>query len=375
MKILIVYATAGTGHRRVAQSLYDYLQDNCQNLEIKIIDALEKSNPIFRNIYIYGYDFLVNHALWLWQFSFWLTSIRFLNSLNRFLAFIIHRLNSTQLCRFLIQDNPDFIISTHFLPSEISASLKRSKKINSKIITVITDFGVHPFWVSEGTDVYVVPCGITKEQLILEGVKEDKIKEFGIPVELKFFKKYDRDALCEKLNIQKHKFTVLMVTGSFGIGPIEEIINLLYKDVQILAVCANNRRLYTRLKNKNYPNTRVYGFVDNIEELMAVSDVIITKPGGVSISEILAMELLPIFISAIPGQETQNAKVLRKYKIGISPKKIEDIPGIVLDYKEHPQRIKDAKENIKAIKRPSTAGELCNAICPDSIRFANCRPF
>ncbi|MCG2706946.1 MAG: hypothetical protein L6254_05340, partial [Candidatus Omnitrophica bacterium] len=217
--------------------------------------------------------------------------------------------------------------------------------------------------------------GITKEQLILEGVKEDKIKEFGIPVESKFFKRYDRDALCEKLNIQKDKFTVLMVTGSFGIGPIEEIINLLYKDVQILAVCANNRRLYARLKNKNYPNTRAYGFVDNMPELMAASDIIITKPGGVSISEILAMELVPIFISAIPGQETENIKVLRKYKVGITPNSIADIRNIVLGYKEYPDRIKDAKENIKVIKRPTAAGELCNVVCPGSIRFANCRPF
>jgi UDP-N-acetylglucosamine:LPS N-acetylglucosamine transferase len=185
---------------------------------------------------------------------------------------------------------------------------------------------------------------------ISRGIKQ-LAKELGIPIESKFLERYNKNALFEKFRLDKGKFTVLIATGSFGIGPIEAIVDSLYKDVQILAVCARNRRLYKRLKNKNYPKVRVFGYVDNIEELMAISDIIITKPGGLAISESLAMDLLPIFISAIPGQETQNLKILAHYGIGIYPKDTAAIKRIVMDYKEHPDKLRSARENISKIKK------------------------
>lgn len=368
MKIIITYASCGTGHQSAAESLYDYFKENCQDFEIILIDALEKTNFLFKNLYTFGYRFLIHHAIWLWRFGFWLTYVKCLRQTNRFLTFVIHRLNTVKFSKFLLQENPDFIISTHFLPSEVSVRLKRTQKINPKIITAITDFGVHPFWVLPGTDLYVVASYFTKEQLVLQGVKEERVRIFGIPVEAKFFKKHNKDVLCEKLGIKKDKFTVLIITGSFGLGPIEEIIDLLYRDVQILAVCANNKKLYARLNNKNYPDVKVYGFVDNVEEFMSVSDIIITKPGGLSISEILAKELPPIFISPIPGQETQNMRILERYKVGLSPKHIKDIRDIILDYKEHPDELNRVKENIKAIKKPFATREICNAVCQGSLR-------
>ena len=111
---------------------------------------------------------------------------------------------------------------------------------------------------------------------------------------------------------------MLVVTGSFGIGPIEEIVQLLCNDYEVLAVCARNKRLFGRLKARAYPHTHVFGFVENIDELMTVSDVIITKPGGLTISESLCMDLIPLFIAAIPGQESMNVEVLQNAGIGSS---------------------------------------------------------
>jgi processive 1,2-diacylglycerol beta-glucosyltransferase len=367
MKILVTYASAGTGHFKAAEAIYSYLRFQDEDIQLKLIDVLQKSNILFRNIYTHGYAFSVSNLRPLWALGFWITYIKLFQIIIKLLRFIINRLNTRNFATFLIKEQPDFIISTHFLPSEISSYLKRKQKINSKLVTVITDFGIHPFWLADGTDIYIVATDITKQQLILEGVREDRIKALGIPTEPKFLERYNKNALFEKFRLDKDKFTVLITTGSFGIGPIEEIVDLLYKDVQILVVCAHNRRLYKILKNKNYLNLKVFGYIDNIQELMAISDIIITKPGGLTISESLVMNLLPVFICAIPGQETQNLKILAHYGIGMYPSDTAAIRRIVIDYKEHPDKIRSIKENIAKIKRPNASREIWNAVCQGSI--------
>jgi len=217
---------------------------------------------------------------------------------------------------------------------------------------------------------YIVASDFTKEQLILEGVSQDMIKDLGIPIDPKFLEKYERSILCKKLDIEPNRFTVLISTGSSGIGQVEKIVDSLHNEAQILVVCAYNRILYASLGKKNYPNVKVFGFIDNIEELMAVSDIIITKPGGLTISESLAMDLLPIFITAIPGQETENEKALTKKSIGINIKDTASIKDIVLDFRDHPDKLKRMKERINELKRPFAVKELCNVICQGSAGVA-----
>jgi processive 1,2-diacylglycerol beta-glucosyltransferase len=366
MKILIAYASAGSGHFKAAQALYDYIKEECPQISLRLTDVLEKANPLFRFFYSRGYSFLVRHLILLWRLFFWLTNFKGLRPVTRLAGCIFNRLNTQGFVRFLIQDNPDFIISTHFLPAELSANLKRAKKIKSRLVTIITDFGVHPFWISDATDIYVVACEFTKRQLLLEGVAENRIKGLGIPIEEKFLKQYDRKYLSNKLNIDGNKFTVLIMTGSFGLGPLEEIVNALYRDVQILVVCANNKKLYARLTYRNLTDVKVFGLVDNVQELMAVSDIIITKPGGLSISEVLNMELAPVFISSIPGQEECNARILKGYGIGLIPESIKDIKNIVLDLKNHQYKLKNIRDNIKRIKKPDALREICNVVCQGS---------
>lgn len=366
MKVFIVHASAGAGHLKAAQAVYNHLKENYKDIDAKLIDVLDQTNALFRFNYKWGYSWLIKSIPLLWQWAFWVTYSRPLRIIIRPLASLVNKLNTGKFRRLLIKENPDFIISTHFLSSEIAVYLKNSKKISSKVITVITDFGVHPFWLSKGTDVYIAASGFTKKLLLSEGVEEPRIRELGIPIDVKFLKNYSKADLCGKLGVGADKFTVLIMTGSFGIGPIREIVDLLYKDVQILVVCARNKKLYIDLKAKNYQNVKVYDFIDNIHELMAVSDMIVTKPGGLSISELLAMELVPVFISPIPGQETANIDALKSYGVGERADNAPDIEAIVLHYKEHQEDLARVKEKIRKIKKPFAARELCDAVCKGS---------
>ena len=234
MKVLISYASAGSGHRKAAQGIYNYLKQKKPYIDIGIVNALEKTNPLFEYTYIVGYNFLIRQGLGLWRLAYWITDVRFLRPLTRLMASIVNLLNCGNFIRFLIQENPDFVIATHFLPLEISNHLKNTQKIKSKVIAVITDFGVHSFWLSKGTDIYIVASEFTKKELVRQGVEEKRIKDLGIPVDSKFLTPYDRNCLSKKLGIDASRFTVLIMTGSFGVGPLEDIVKLLYKEVQIL---------------------------------------------------------------------------------------------------------------------------------------------
>jgi processive 1,2-diacylglycerol beta-glucosyltransferase len=168
--------------------------------------------------------------------------------------------------------------------------------------------------------------------------------------------------LAAKFGIDGNKFTVLIMTGSFGSGPLEKITENLYKEAQILVVCAENKRLFKSLSKKSLKNVQVFAFVNNTEELMGLSDVIITKPGGLSIAELLNMELLPIFISAIPGQEEENIKALSAYGLGFLPTDIRQIRELVLELRDNPQKLQSLKRNIANIAKPFACQEIASVI-------------
>ncbi|MBM3245854.1 MAG: hypothetical protein FJZ13_00790 [Candidatus Omnitrophica bacterium] len=367
MKIFILYTSAGSGHFKAAQALYDYFKNNNPHLEIRLIDILENSLRPFRNAYTSSYAFMVSYVQVFWAIGYYVTHFIILRPVVMGIRFIINRINTFKFSGFLAKENPDIIICTHFLPVEVATHLKRRRKINSRLFTVVTDFGIHPFWLSKFTDIYIVASNFTRQQLVRRGIKESRVKVTGIPIEQKFSRQFPRGALLRKFNLED-RFTVLIVTGSFGIGPIDRIVDLLRRDVQVLVVSARNKALFDRLRRKNYPGVSVFGFVDNIEELMAISDLIITKPGGLTISEVLAMELVPIFISAIPGQEAANIEILKGYGIGLCAKDNKEVKELVLDYKEHPEKLNKIKENMRRIKKPDALREIYNVVCPGGPR-------
>ncbi|MDD5465363.1 MAG: glycosyltransferase [Candidatus Omnitrophica bacterium] len=363
MKVLITYVSAGAGHRRVAEAVYNYLKNNRRDLSLELVDLLPSANPFFRFCYLSGYPFLVHYAGWLWGFFFWMTKARLTRWICRKSSIIVNYFSCRKFADYLIKEDFDFIISTHFLNSELAANLKLKNKIRAKLITVITDFGVHPFWISRGTDIYIAASKATKDKLLAMGVEESKIKDSGIPFAPDFNRNQDRIGLASKLGIRADIFTVLIMTGSFGSGPLEEIAESLCAQAQVLVVCAKNKKLFLRLRKRNLENVKVFGFVNNAQELMAVSDIIITKPGGSSIAEFLNMELFPIFISAIPGQEQENIRILAGYGVGYALKNVKRIKELVVELRNNPRKLQALKKDAGRAAKPFACQEIASAIC------------
>jgi processive 1,2-diacylglycerol beta-glucosyltransferase len=313
MKILVIHATAGAGHKKAAEAIFHGLKAQGGH-DVRLADALDYTNPFFKKTYPTAYAFLVTRLPWAWGFFFALIDLPCLQPLVHIVRRSYNGFNARALQEFLIEQQFDAVITTQFLSAEVCASLKGEGKIKSKVICVVTDFDVHRIWVNEGIDIYTAACDYTRDKLIALGVQPDRIFTTGIPTDIKFSASPDPVAIRKKLGIQDGLFTILIATGSFGMGPIEELMVQL-EAYQLLIVCGHNKGLYERLKPKAGKNAHVLGLVDNMDELMAVANAMVTKPGGLSIAEALVKKLPMIFFSAIPGQETNNIKVLSSYKV------------------------------------------------------------
>lgn len=323
-----------------------------------IVDALEYTNSFFKKAYTNGYEFMVGKLPKLWAVFFELTDQDWIQPFFQGGRRVYNGLNSFPLVKMITEGNFDVVVTTHFLSTEVVGHLRASGKLpKTQLVTMVTDFDVHKIWYSKGVDLYLVASDYTRERVAALGVPAEKIKVTGIPVDEKFTVARDRAALCQKLGLRQDQFTVLLSTSSFGFGPIEELAELL-KDVQLLIICGNNKNLKDRLSAKANPLHKVMGFVDNMEELMAAADVMITKPGGLSITEALANYLPLIFFSAIPGQEAGNVKVLARHGIGLSDKSLAEISSEIKAYASSPAKLAAARDASKALARPRSVEDI-----------------
>lgn len=356
MKILFIHASAGAGHFKAAEALYRGLKKESGH-DAVLVDALDYSSPRFKKFYKWTYYTLISRFPWVWGFFFWAANISWLQPLIRLSRRVYNGLNTRKLCRFLQEERFDYIFTTHFLPAEVTGALKRSGRISSKLVTVITDFDVHRIWLSKQTDFYAVATEWTKEKLQKLGVAPQRIIISGIPTDEKFAAFVDIRALKKKLELYENTFTVLIATGSFGIGPIEAILNEL-TEFQAIVVCGHNEALFRRLSARQYRLAKIMGLVDNMHELMAVSDVMVTKPGGLSISEALVSQLPLIFFNAIPGQETGNIRVLKEYGIGISGCTVKQIGEELMRMRSSKDEFLTTLKKTRALAHPAAVLDI-----------------
>lgn len=361
MKILIVYATAGAGHRKAAEAVYCGLQSVKEAGTVVLMDVLDMTSPFYKQLYSQTYTFLITSVPWLWKIIYFFLDVPALQPLVIIARRFFNSLNAARFHRYLKEQQFDWIISTHFFSNEVVAHLKQRGEIASRLVGIITDYDVHRIWLTEGIDTYVVASEWTGQRLEQLGVSPSRISPLGIPVDPKFLVPKDRMKLRQKLGLRKDVFTVLVVTGSFGIGPMEEVADAL-PDFQVMIVCGHNKNLYHKLSAKKKELVKVFSLVDNMEELMVAADVLITKPGGLSITEALVTGIPLAFFSVIPGQEENNVKVLRQNGIGLSGWSVAELPELLRRYQNSPDEYQKARERIRIFAKPSAVKEIINLI-------------
>lgn len=354
-RILIAYATYGSGHKMVAEYLYDYFKNhNCNDkCDIRIIDVLDYGNKIgdlsvkaFNRNFQFRSNVFSNIIYEL--FDHRLTTISY--------KFITRVIFTKELEEYIVKFNPDILVSSHFFASNMVEMINKKYHRNTKVITIITDYISHQMWIKNKnrSTAYIVSNEIVKQQLINDGIKKEKIYPFGIPLSSKF-KNFtgDLSQIKKKYNIENNKPVYLFFGGgslgsNFSYDYLKKVLEL-GLDVNIIFVSGKNEKLKNRaeylVKNKNYQNVLILGFTNDVPNLMGIADLIITKPGGLNLTEALEMRLPLLLIPGNGGQENYNARFIKKNGFGVyckTPKKtmktlqkLYDKPKIIDNYKNN----------------------------------------
>jgi len=364
MKILVAHVPAGAGHLKAAEAVCATLQRIRPDASVELFDALEGVDAAYRWTYTDGYLDMINRKAALWGAAYHLTDFKPLRRFSRKVHRFFNAWHGKQLEAILIERNPDVIVGTHFFPMEVAGFLKTQGRLRARLISIVTDYLPHSVWIAPAMDLYVAGSSHTQRDLVKRGIPEEKIRTLGIPLHPKFNRGVDRAKLQKQLGLDPHRFTVLIGSGGTGSGPVVELACALAKGsepIQILVVTGKNARLVQRLESarKQLSNPiKIFGFVDNVDELMAVSDVMVTKPGGLTCAEATAKGLPLILVLSIPGQETRNATVLRLEGAALATRDAQAVPQMIHQLQRSPHHMHTLKQKAQAFSRPDAAEQI-----------------
>lgn len=368
MRIAILHASAGHGHAKAAEAIQEGLiACGVPKEQTLVLDALDETPVWFRKLYTSLYYYSVKHTPKAWGGVYRLSDHPFIyQSLARPLRRLVNGWVAKSLVQRMIQERPDAILFTHFLAPEVLGWAKEKGQLSSFFVTVVTDFIPHSFWINAGTDHYWVMSEEGKENLKRWGIVGEKITAGGIPIGLRFRPHGRKRELRRREGLEEERFTLLMTSGSFGLGPTAEVLEVLEEfgnAIQVIVVCGRNQRQYQSLEGKNYSfPTRLYGFVSNMDELMEASDLVVAKPGGATTAESLAKGVPMVVLEPIPGQETGNARLLKERNASFFLGKPSDIRIIVKGILDYPVVLEEKKRAIQRLAKPDAASELARFV-------------
>lgn len=370
--VLFLSAYVGTGHTSAAEAVKEAIETLNPDVKTLIVDSYAYVSSIFGKIASQGYIQLVRFFPQLYNILYELR--------NSDSAVAAVKSRFTQVMagnlKALIRDfKPQVLVCTHAFPSGAASLLKQ--ELGLPLVNIITDFTVHPFWIHPNADLYLVGSSHLVSLLEERGIEPGKIKVTGIPVSPKFSASKGRFPAKQRLGLDSALKTVLIMGGGAGLGPIGWILRSLRKakfPLQVLVVTGVNHRLRKRLESyagklnsssvreSAIKEIRVYGYVKNVDELMKVSDLLITKPGGLTSSEALVAELPIVIVRPLPGPEVRNAQYLVREKAAVLVKKEKDVAGVVDSLLGNVRKIEELKERTRMLKRPDAAFEAAKCI-------------
>jgi processive 1,2-diacylglycerol beta-glucosyltransferase len=365
-RILVLSASVGAGHLRAAQAVELALKQTVPEAVVHNQDVLELTNPLFRRLYGTAYLDMVNHTPHVLGYFYDLMDQPSRSGRNRGDRFrrAIEKLNLKRFIRFLQEEPWDLIINTHFLPAEIIASLRRDKRLSMPHVTVTTDFETHRLWMNQPCDHYFTATEEGAEYLRSWGVPRPDITATGIPIHPVFSQPKDRGECLARQGLVGDRPIVLQMAGGFGVGPIARLYGALLDvevPLEIVVITGRNQKAKEDLAKTKVPSrhrAKVLGFTDQMDELMAVADIVMSKPGGLTTSETLARGAAMAIVNPIPGQESRNSDFLLENGAAIKINNIATLAHKMTTLLQQPGRLAQLKANARRLGRPRAAFDV-----------------
>ena len=369
-RVLILSASAGTGHVRAAEALAKSFAGEPDVEAVEHLDALEYTNKLFHDFYSKFYIRLVKTAPevlgWAYKASDepWKTDAMRLR---------LDRLQAHKLVQFIRRFKPDIVICTHFMPTGVIAHLIEKGAIQTHLSVVVTDMDMHAMWLSRTFHRYFVALEETKAHLMALGLPPERITVSGIPVDPVFAEPVDRVALRESLGLAVDRFTLLFSAGAYGVSPAEFVVTKLQQmrhSIQTVVICGKNEDLQARVQSlvgADNPDFKIFGYTQRMHDLMKVSDLYLGKPGGLTTAEALACGLPMAILGPIPGQEDRNSDHLLEEGTAIKCNEMTTIAYKIDALLDNPARLISMRQRARQIGRPYAAATIVRTLLDDDL--------
>ena len=369
-KVIVFYASYGGGHLSAARSIKEFIDANYPDVDSELIDCVKYINKTLELVTTKAYSEMAKKIPSAWGHIY-------KNSEKGAWAQISttsNKVMALKLKKLLEEKQPDLVICTHAFASQMCSYLKRKEKIDVKIATVLTDFAIHNQWIvgHEHTDYFFVSHAGMKQDLINEGVSSKKIHVTGIPLSNKFLLEYDKSEILESFGLTPGKKTVLFFGGGeLGLGKTHtlDIFKSFVRNdnIQIVAISGKNPKMREHFEDfvtemGKQDSVKILEYTDKVAQLMSISDLVVTKPGGLTTTESLASGLPIVVINPIPGQEEENAEFLEQNKVAIWIKKGDNIEKILNDLFSNTNKMQEMKVRARLMAKRNSTKDICETL-------------
>ena len=348
LRVLVISASFGNGHLRAAEGIIEAIRLEKPDTEIMHLDYGEFLNKTLNKFVKSTYIFMIKYSPKLWGEFYYGTSKIMPDS---FVQRLLNHMGRKDLELYIKSQEPDLIVCTYPTVAGVLSELRLNMTLRIPIATVVTDYAVHTQWIHPGVDIYFVGCLEVYNGMVARGIDGRRIKVTGIPVSLAFERPIDKDEIIARLELDPAAPIILIMGGALGV--LENLIDVVrtfangQEIVQLIVVCGQDRKLFQSLdeimENAKHPIRR-FAFVHNVEELMAAADLIITKAGGLTVSEALTRKLPQVIFKPIPGQEEENSFFLNRKGAGLTANSVEELTAIVQSLLEDPDKLEKMRQ-------------------------------
>lgn len=360
-----MYISEVSGHRSATLAIEKAVKDLEPDSQILNINAFNYTNPISEKVVNRIYMEVIKRTPRIWDYLYDNPNVaKGIENIKKH----IHKANSPKLKKLFDSFKPDMVVCTQAFPCGMVADYKKAYGVNLPLLAVLTDYIPHSYWVYDEVNYYITPSDDVSARLEKKGVAPEKIKAYGIPFDHKFNQKLNQADIFHKLKIDPLKPAILIMGGGQGLGPVKTIVKSLEKsayDITELIVTGTNKKLFRSLKRKvkHYKkNIHLFGFIQNIHELMRVSKLIISKPGGVTTAEALSMFLPMIIVKPIPGQEINNTNFLTHKGAAIKVDEPKEVCRVVDELLKHETKLIELKNNAAKISKPGASMDIAKLL-------------
>lgn len=367
-RIVIFSVSAGSGHVRAAKALQAAAELWYPDVDVVHVDLMDLVPKWFRTIYTETYLKLIEQHPALWGYLYDKTDRDKVDSSFSRLRSAIENLNTGKLKNALAEIAPTHVICTHFLPAELLSRRIKKGKFLKPVWVQVTDFDVHALWIQKRMSGYFAAHEELAWRMSERGIPAGDIQVTGIPIMPVFTNNLTRMECAEELGLDPARKTLLMMSGGAGLGNsaklAEHLLNM-EGEFQIVAIAGNNDKQLKKLRSlaELYPG-RLFplGFTNTIERVMAASDIAITKPGGLTSSECLAMGLPMIIVSPIPGQEERNSDFLLEQGVALKACDATALAWRVNLLLGNPEQLQGMREKARLLGRSNAARKVLGIV-------------